>query len=354
MNWFCRITFCLLTATLFLVPAHAQGTSEIQSSTFTDNLSSEDEIKWYPFEMEEEGDVFIQVQGLLDRLDGRYYWRCMVLEADQETVLADLSVLGRSEFYGPDRVALPNLSAGTYYIRMSSIAFANPLLSTFTTDNYELKLVQVSNSAQPVYDGDGVQTFSKAGEILWSKNGTVFVKCNDGVCYGALTRDSDGTIIPVLISEEPDAVEYFVSETGEIVGAGNSPWTQKRTNTDYYISERGYKGNSSQKSSSEKNLPIFYVEKSGAYAAEKIMDKLGEGEYGELQYLWMKHKEAILAIGGGLIMLFLYIAFFSYFAPNSGGSDDIDLDGGSPHEHGLAMMHNVLDDDNDSSGGCDW
>lgn len=338
MKWLCKMMLCLLTAVLLFTPAYAQGAAGILEDTMTDGLVSEDDVRWYPFEMAGDGDAVIWARGLQDHWDGyAYHWRCAVFAADQETKISEMDVRGYSEVEGPGVMALPNLPAGTYYIRMTSTASGNPFLTTFTTDPYELKLMRVMNDAQPVYAGDGVQTFSKAGEVLWNGDGTVFIKCNDGVCYGALMKSRDGAVVPVLIAEEPGAVEYIVSETGQRVGA-QGPWKQECLGIDYYVSDGTHIKRYTQKIYKTDSLPIFYVEKASA-AAEAISDELGKAEYGALQYWWMKYKDTVIAVGGGLLGLILVVWVLSFLGvggSGGGGSESEIDDSGDPYSEYLA------------------
>lgn len=337
MKWFCKAALCVLAAVALFTPAYAQKAAGVLEDAMTGSLASKEDVRWHPFEMAEDGDAVIWARGLQDHWDGyAYHWRCAVFAADQETKISEMDVRGYSEAEGPAVMPLPNLPAGTYYIRMTSTSSGNPFLTAFTTEPYELKLLRVMNAARPAYAGDGVQTFSKAGEVLWNGDGTVFIKRNDGVCYGALVKSRDGAVIPVLIGEEPGAVEYIVSETGQVVGS-TGPWKQECLGIDYYISDGAHIKRYTEKIYQTESLPIFYVEKASA-AAEAITDELGRAEYGALRYWWMKHKDTVIEAGGVLLGLILIVCVFGFLGGGGGGggSENEGDDSGDPYMEYLA------------------
>ena len=272
MKWkriFLIALMAILTLTLLMPSAHAEdaGTAE---DTFTDHLDSKDEVKWYEFTMAENGDVVIYIRGLQDHWDGyAYHWRCKVYGADRETLITYADVRGYSASTGPTVLSVPDLEAGTYYIQMGGVSYTNPLMTTFTTAPYEISFIRFYHSALAVYDGSGIQTFQKAGTVLWSFDGTKFLKLNDGECLGVLVSSRFGAVVPLLVSTDKEAVEYVISGTGKKVTAGGS-WYDEESGIDYFYSDSWDVGSYTDESIEIASLPIPYVNSSSSKAKDAV------------------------------------------------------------------------------------
>ena len=231
----------------------------IGTEPFLDRLISEDQVLWYKLQMAEAGDVVILATGLQEKWDGAaYHWRCAVYRDDLETVITYADVRGYSVNYGPSVLSAPDLEAGTYYVRMTSTSSVNPLMTAYTSAPYELWMFRYYHSASAAYDGDGYQTFRSSGDILWTLDGTAFLKRSDGECFGALMETRDGAIVPILVSTDKAAVEYIISDTGKIVTAAG-PWHDKDSDTDYYYSNCEYIDRYTDSIIYTSSLPVLYV-----------------------------------------------------------------------------------------------
>lgn len=295
---------------------NAQEIDTVLENRLTDNLTSKEDIKWYSFEMIEDGDAIIIVTGLQDHWDGYpYHWQCAIYEDDQESVMVYDNVRGYAENDGPSIISAPELTAGTYYIRMTSTNSANPLMTAFTSDSYELQLLRYYNSESAVYDGEGIQTFDSAWDILWAVDGTAFLKLNDGECFMALMKNENLAIVPVLISTDKDAVEYIVSSTGERITA-RGPFHHDDSDLDYYYSDC----NGIDKYTNKNHkLPIVEVDN-----ASMVADKMLEEEMGTFSYLWMKCKDIVYGLLG---LVFFLIIFALFFGGGGGSKSDGDASG---------------------------
>lgn len=266
----------LVNILILLMPlVYAEDTGATPKDVWTDNLVAKDDIKQYEFEMTEAGDAIISITGLQERWDGyTYHWRCTVYRTGSETALAYADVSGYSGNAGPSVISVTDLEAGTYCIQMTSVSFANPLLSTFTSDPYEISLIKSYYSCSAAYNGNGVQTFRNAGAVVWTFDRTAFIKLNDGECFCALMDSCDGAIVPVLIAPDARSVEYVISSTGKMIEAAG-PWHDEASGTDYYYSQCRYIDPYTEESIDTSAFPIVYFNtNSVTEASERIANLL--------------------------------------------------------------------------------
>lgn len=298
--------------------ARAEDTTTASIETFIDNLATKEDIRQYEFEMLEDGDAVIYVSGLQESWDGYpYHWFCTVYEADLVTVVAYANVRGYTDEYnGPAVISAADLTAGTYYIQMESVNSANPLMTKFTSDSYEITLVKAYASASARYHGDGVQTFQNAGDVLWAFDGTAFVKLNAGECFVALIDSASGAVVPMLIGTDEASVEYVVSSTGEKISSGGS-WRDETSGIDYYYSQCSYIRQYTEKSMDTSAVPIAYFHTNRTKEAiERICnsrrDEMLEKEEAPREEpaektSWLKeHKGSIIAFGAVIVGVLVF------------------------------------------------
>ena len=295
----------------------------IGTEVFSDRLISQDQVRWYAFEMAEPGDAILTVTGLQDHWDGyAYHWRCAIYETDRTSVITEASVRGYSKTEGPSILSAPGLPVGTYYVQMTSTSSGNPLMTTFTTDPYEMQLIRYYPAAADFSGYSQIKVFRTAGEVLWASGGTAFLKLYDGECYGALMKNQDGAIVPVLIGADEASVAYVVSSTGARVTAG-AGWHYEPLGGDpWYYSESGTA--SSGASADESSLSMLYVNTTSARtAAEAVAGQLAQPggpetsappkkPRGEGAKPWMekqRDKAALLAVG--TVSLFTALCLFN-------------------------------------------
>lgn len=282
MKRICAFFLALAGIWILLMPSsYVQAEDATLDDTLTDNLSDEDEVKWYSFEMAEPGDAVLVVTGLQDHWDGyAYHWQCVICEADQESVITGANISGCSETNGPSVLSVPGLAAGTYYVQMARARSSNPLMATFTTDPYQMQLFRYYPTAYSAPAANNqIQTFQNAGDILWAFDGTAFVKLHDGECYGALAKNIDGAIVPVLIGKEESAVEYVISSTGERVTA--TPLHYEPLGDDsWYYSESRYVDAYTDAAADTSSLPMLYLGDAAhmSTAAKEMADHLFQPE----------------------------------------------------------------------------
>lgn len=304
-----------------------EGNTET-ADIWTDSLSSKEDIKRYSFEMANIGDAVIFVSGLQNNWDGySYHWRCMVYQDGSDKAIAVEDVRGYSINSGPAVLSLPGLAIGSYSIQMTCTNSANPFMTTFTMAPYEIRLIRYYHDTPLSYSDDGIQTFQKANEVVWSFDGTGFIKLNDGDCFGVLIRSNrpEQAIVPMLIGTDTASVEYVISSTGETVEA-QGPWHCEEFDTDYYYSKCQYIGGYTDKTVETSSLPILYMDTNNpSSAVEQILnmqiEEKGIAEYGAIGYWWHKHGKGVLYGCGIVVVLFLW----GLITGGGGGGDD---DGG--------------------------
>lgn len=304
------------------------GSYVMGDESFQDRLTDPEQERWYAFEMEEPGDAVVSAAGLQEQWDGfTYHWQCAVYGVDRETVLACADVRGYSEAEGPAFLSAPDLEAGTYYVRMTRAGSSNPFMAGFTTDPYQLRLYRYYPAASGGSGGEegDIQTFRAAGDILWSFDGTAFIKLNDGECRVALMQNKSGAVVPILIGTEETAVEYVVSSTGKKVTA-QGPWTHRDSDTQYWYSDSGIVKSYSDRSPSTASLPMLFIDSRDALTAAKAMvDKLLQDEMGAWSYWWFKHGQAVGLGAGALALIVVAIVLAKLFG---GGGDGGGSSGG--------------------------
>lgn len=282
MKRICAFLAALVGIWTLLTPlAYAEEAGGTLEGGLTDHLASREEVKWYSFEMTEPGDAVLMVTGLQDHWDGyTYHWTCVLYAADRESAIAGEHVRGYSQADGPSVLSAPGLSAGTYYIRMTSASSSNPLMASFTEDPYELRLLRYYPSQAAVTGSyREIKVFRNAGEVLWAFDGTAFLKLYDGECYGALMENSKGAVVPVLIGSEKTAVEYIVSSTGERVTAGTAWHYEPLGEEGWYYSGGGYIDPYTEAAVDVPSLPMLYVGREGLRStAELIADEIVEAK----------------------------------------------------------------------------
>lgn len=282
MKRICAFLAALVGIWTLLTPlAYAEEAGGTLEGGLTDHLASREEVKWYSFEMTEPGDAVLMVTGLQDHWDGyTYHWTCVLYAADRESAIAGEHVRGYSQADGPSVLSTPGLSAGTYYVRMTSASSSNPLMASFTEDPYELRLLRYYPSQAAVTGSyREIKVFRNAGEVLWAFDGTAFLKLYDGECYGALMENSKGAVVPVLIGSEKTAVEYIVSSTGERVTAGTAWHYEPLGEEGWYYSGGGYIDPYTEAAVDVPSLPMLYVGREGLRStAELIADEIVEAK----------------------------------------------------------------------------
>ena len=204
-----------LVASLFLLSFKAEEPQDsapvlVETQQITDNLSNPEEIKEYPVTVAEKGDLRITLAGLQERWDGyTYHWHATLFAEDKTTVITKESVRGYCGIEGyATTLSLPDMEAGTYYLQMTSVAYQNPLMATFTDASYQISITPFYHSVPETPASDKLKTVSKAGEVICKIEDTVYVKLNDGEALRRTMEDlaslfpavSSVSVVPVGLS----------------------------------------------------------------------------------------------------------------------------------------------------------
>lgn len=280
----------------------APSVTPIPKDGLTDHLETAEDVKWYSFELSNEGAVLISVQSLQERWTGyTYYWYATLYAADMETVIAGESIRGADYL---TTLSAGDLAPGTYYLKINSVAFNNPLMAGFTNESYQLSLKTFDYAAKPTYEKDRVLVLTSADQFICRLGDTYFYKLNDGEAYAALFYNKKGVIVPVLISEQKEAVEFFASD-GTLVPAYEFPHE--------YEGKKYYYSNSDCLTCQTGNeRPFFFLfsqnRVNGAIVNE-IMEQYTDDIGGGFSLLkFIQDNWVWISIVGGILLIILILA----------------------------------------------
>ncbi len=273
----------------------------VSENTLTDNLENENDINRYSFELTEKGDALILVQSMQENWGGyTYYWKATVYASDMATVIAESKIKGADEL---TVISLDNITAGKYFVDITPVNTANPLMGGFTTEPYEITFFGLYESFDPEFE-KGVQTFDKKFQIIGKIDDTYFIKAGEGTAYGVFYRNDEGAILPMLVSEERDAVNYIVSSTGQYTKTYNTQSIEKDGVTYYYTNAHWIDRYTENKLDwqSEKDANYKFIdERKDAAAAKNVLIVVEKAEKGVFMYIlsnyWYWPLIIIVAIG---------------------------------------------------------
>ena len=226
-----------------------KNAKKITEAGVTQHLEKESQKRWYTFSTEKEGDALVIFDNSADTVYS-YYWYMTVYKKDGKTVLKEGNVEGGGK---TTRIALTNLEAGKYYIRIARSSGGNPFMIGYTDAEYTIHLItadtqrpalvtdpsdgssaessKVSSKAESskadsaVQSGDGVSSavaekgtvffLQEKDTLLCSLGGRLYVKENDGVCMAGYYTHTSGQTGPLLVGESEEAVKYYSTGSSE-------------------------------------------------------------------------------------------------------------------------------------------
>ncbi len=311
MNKISKLCSCILSLVLvclhLLIPIQAADiftsadVTILSDETITDNLEDENDSNLYSFEFAEHGDAVILVRSLQKNSGGyTYYWKATVYRSDMSTVVAESKIKGSNEL---TVISLDNIEPDTYFVHLTPVNTANPLMGGFTTEPYEITLFRLYSSYTPEFE-KGVQTFDQKFQIIGKIDGTYFIKAGEGTAYGAFYRNDEGAILPMLVSESKDAVNYIISSTGQYTKTYNTQSIEKDGVTYYYTNAQWIDRYTENKLDwqSEKDANYKFIdERKDAAAAKDVLIAVEKAEKGVFMYVlsnyWYWPLIIIVAIG---------------------------------------------------------
>lgn len=326
--------------------APAPSVAPIPEDGLTDHLETAEDVKWYSFALPYEGAVLISVQSLQQRWTGyTYYWYATLYASDMETVITGVSVRGADHL---TTLSASDLAAGTYYLKINSVAMGNPLMAGFTDEAYQLSLSTFDYAAKPTYENDRVLVLSSANQFICQLGETYFYKLHDGEAYAALFCNSKGVIVPVLISEQKEAVEFYASD-GTLVHAYDYP--HEYEGKEYYYS---YSDSLTCQTGNEK--PFFFLfsqsRVNGAIVNEIVKQHTHDvsGGFNLLQFI--QDNWVWIVIVGGIVLLIVILAIkdkvsggssssSSHSSYSSGGYSSSSGGSSSPTDQQLREMEDM-------------
>lgn len=181
---------------------------------------------------------------------------------------------------------------------------------------------------------------STADEVICELEGNQFIKLNDGAAYVGLYRNKKGAIVPMLISEDEEAVQYLETATGKTVYANY--YTYEVGDKEYYFSDGDSIERYVEGWQSYSDLPIYYTDtqhSAGTDVAKDIMkDRAADNDGGWLLHIIKNYWYWPIVIAS---FIFLFIKVIPYF---SSGSSDDDYSYGSSGGRSSADISRTLDE----------
>ena len=296
------ITF-LLGANSFVLSAEENDDSfaavPIPQEGLEDNIATADDVKWYSFTVEKDAEVLLCIKSLQKNWTGyTYYWYAAVYASDRETLLAKDAVRGA---YYTTYIELNELTAGTYYLKITSVAHNNPLMAGFTDEKYQLTANVFYHDTVVSYDKKGVQTMSGKGQLICKFGNKFFIKLNEGEAYVALYRNQNNNIVPILISEDKEAVAYMISD-GTVAEA--ETFRKYYKGTEYYCAGADYVEDIPDP---DANHPIFATtryQNTAVGVFDEVMEQLEvEAAGGEFKYFLKNYWGWLLFFGGVILII---------------------------------------------------
>lgn len=301
----------------------------------TDHLTDANDVNWYKITLTEKGMAVIAIQSLQENWNGyKYNWHASVYAADKKTLIKETGVEG---YNYTTLLATGELEAGDYYLRIGTVSSSNPLMAGFTDKDYRVSTTIAYASIQNEGPVGKTKTVSKAGEVICTIDGEVFVKRNDGEALAGLYRNKKGAIVPFLVSKEEAAVSYMVMSTGQVVEAWSTP-----TKEDYYYSYAdSIEAYTEEYRWGTDDLPLYFTDTQSqacADVADAILKQQAiEQAGGETQYFFKTHGKTLLIVLAVVVGLVLYVIICNYAngtitfekkSKSSRGTDTSTYDGG--------------------------
>lgn len=284
----------------------AEAAMPITDSGILDNLNEKTDVRWYTFPITVEGDAVLLFNSESSSIK-RYCWECTVYAQDKTTVLKTEDV-GRDLTY----IAVNDLTAGTYYVKIQMTQGTNPALSPneygFSKGQYSINVLSCS-STWTGCTGDKAFTVTEAGTLLCALDGTLFLKAYDGEAVVGLYTYENGKTGPLLLGNEPRSIAYFSSEAGQIYEYDRSVYFEF-SGEHYWASP--YHGYVEASGGDSISTPLYYCAEGKAvklsHAATELMNvHLGIDPNDGLWFDNFMASPAMPFVVGGIIVLIIVI-----------------------------------------------
>ena len=187
----------------------------------TDSLNKESAQRWYTVSVTVPGDAVVMFYADFGRTTADACWTCTFFATDQTTALATADM-----GYGQSFMAVNDLAAGTYYLRVQSATKTEQSDPTktygYTDREYTLDIV---TCATPVAIDPETHIVDKVGDLLCVVDGHLFVKAADGEAVAGAYVNENGEAGPLLMWDMVgDNRDYFSSATGSVCKPSKSDY----------------------------------------------------------------------------------------------------------------------------------
>lgn len=167
-----------------------------------------------------------------------------------------------------------------------------------------------------------VLELSKANEVICEIEGNQFVKLNDGVAWVGLLHNEKGAIVPILISEDKDAVSYVEVSTGKVTEAWYTP--REFGGKEYYYAYGNHIERYVEGWQESKDLPIYYTD-SNVPLEDVLKNRNAQNNGGWFKHIAKNYWYVPIVV---IVAVFLLIKIKPFYSsgftendyPSSGGS----------------------------------
>lgn len=291
----------------------------ISEENLEDNLEQRGDTNWYRFEMTEKGDAVILFRAKMKGASGyTYNWKATVYSSDMEPIEEDRKL---KSFKYLTVINLKALEAGEYYVHIEE--------TNFDKDPYDIAVVRCYYSKPVTFEHDGVQIFSETNQIIGQIDGTYFIKVGEGTAYGVFHNNKEGALLPLLISEDKNAVSFVVSTTEQVSEASSGSYNIRYNGTTYHYSRANwmdkYSDNNSPTNAPYHHVSGISISAEGERFMKHVFNQLEKQEKGMFMYIVSNYwywPLIIAAVIGGIIV-------FRFLTGGLSSSSDDEYSGGS-------------------------
>lgn len=186
-----------------------------------------------------------------------------------------------------------------------------------------------------------VLKLSKADEVICELEGNQFVKINDGAAWVGLLHNEKGAIVPILISEDKDAVSYIEVSTGKVTEAVYTPL--ELGSKQYYYAYGNHIERYVEGWQSKDNLPIYYTD-SNEPVRDVLSSRNAQNDGGWLKHIVKNYWYVPIIIFALIILIIKVKPFYS----SGNNDDDFSSGGGSSSGMSSEDINRILDDIDES------
>lgn len=313
-----QIAFCfllLIALTGSVIPAMAAGEEpDITDNFLTGSLNAETDVRWYRFQVTEEGDAVIAFHA--EKAGSKpFNWEIAIYAQDQTTRLEAKNV-GK----GYSFLAANDLPVGTYYasVRMAQNNDPDTMPDRigFCGNPYSVKVLTCASPRAEVGE-NGLLVVSEPATVLCVLDGSIYVKTDEEQVLVGLYTNHDGKTAPMIVAINQNKIDggsYFSSQTNHAYFFHRSEYVSYDDGSDSlrYLYTPAV---SAQGTAADPLLPKLYVCGEGQRMNEERAVKemlnvhFGKDPNEGLDFLIFMDSPAMPFVIGGVVLVIVLVAF---------------------------------------------